>query len=602
MKRLKLIFVGTIFILTSCGNNLEVDSLRSIDQGELIGLNGENNTYTWKGIPFAKPPVNNLRWKATQEANSWSGRLEATDFKQACFQRGSVFENNDSEWSGNEDCLYLNIWTPKLSKEQIEQSQDKLPVMMWIHGGANVVGSAHTYDPSSLVSNHNVIVVTIQYRMGPLGWFRHPALHNDDSSLEDRSGNYGTLDTIMALRWINKNIHHFGGDPNNVTVFGESAGGHNSAAIFASPLAQGLFHKVIVESGIMSVSSIKAAESYLPEDGIAPTVSGLEIFNHLLIQDGKANSIKDAKETQLSMTREEIRDFFYAQPPEALMKAMNDAGPKRDGMTRVFPDGLVILSGGIKEAFNNSKFNRVPIITGTNKDENKFFNSMNRNFVEWGPATGLYKTAGIEEMPLKIIDLDLIKNTKNFFLKLINLIKRLSSSVQIYYGGGNEFFEYDKVVLATHADQALSLIDEPLKDEKEILSNFNYRENLAVIHTDEEVMPKNKYVWSSWNSCLDKKNTEKNSLTYWLNLLQNLKCKQNIFLTLNPFMKISEEKILKKVKFTHPYFDQNSLDNQKKLYALQNKKNILFCGSYFGYGFHEDGIKSSINMIKSLND
>ena len=184
----------------------------------------------------------------------------------------------------------------------------------------------------------------------------------------------------------------------------------------------------------------------------------------------------------------------------------------------------------------------------------------------------------------------------------INLIKRLSSSVQIYYGGGNEFFEYDKVVLATHADQALSLIDEPLKDEKEILSNFNYRENLAVIHTDEEVMPKNKYVWSSWNSCLDKKNTEKNSLTYWLNLLQNLKCKQNIFLTLNPFMKISEEKILKKVKFTHPYFDQNSLDNQKKLYALQNKKNILFCGSYFGYGFHEDGIKSSINMIKSIND
>ena len=242
--------------------------------------------------------------------------------------------------------------------------------------------------------------------MGSLGWFRHPALHNEDSSLEDRSGNYGTLDTIMALRWINKNIHHFGGDPNNVTVFGESAGGHNSAAIFASPLAQGLFHKVIVESGIMSVSSIEAAESYLPEDGIAPTVSGLEILNHLLIQDGKANNIKAAKEIQLNMTREEIKAFLYAQPPEALMNAMNDAGPKRDGMTRVFPDGLVVLQGGIEEAFNNSNFKRVPIITGTNKDENKFFNSMNRNFVEWGPATGLYKAAGIEEMPLKIIDLD----------------------------------------------------------------------------------------------------------------------------------------------------------------------------------------------------
>ena len=184
----------------------------------------------------------------------------------------------------------------------------------------------------------------------------------------------------------------------------------------------------------------------------------------------------------------------------------------------------------------------------------------------------------------------------------INLIKRLSSSVQIYYGESNEFFEYDKVVIATHADEALSLIDNPLEEEKEILSNFNYKENLAVIHTDDEVMPKNKEVWSSWNSCINYNNNQTNSLTYWLNLLQNLKCEKNIFLTLNPFMEISEKKILKKVKFTHPYFNQNSLDNQIKLEVLQNKKNILFCGSYFGYGFHEDGIKSSINMLKYLND
>ena len=140
MKRLKLVFLGTIYILTACGNNLEMDSLRSTDQGELIGLNGENNTYTWKGIPFATPPVDDLRWKATQEAKPWNGRLEATEFRQACFQRGSVFENSESQWSGSEDCLYLNIWTPKLSKEQIEQFSDQLPVMMWIHGGANVVG------------------------------------------------------------------------------------------------------------------------------------------------------------------------------------------------------------------------------------------------------------------------------------------------------------------------------------------------------------------------------------------------------------------------------------------------------------------------------
>ena len=184
----------------------------------------------------------------------------------------------------------------------------------------------------------------------------------------------------------------------------------------------------------------------------------------------------------------------------------------------------------------------------------------------------------------------------------INLIKRISTGVQVYYGGSNEFFDYDKVVLATHADEALSLIDNPSDEEKKILSNFSYKENLAIIHTDQEVMPKNENVWSSWNSCVDNKNLKINSLTYWLNLLQNLKCDKNIFLTLNPFMEISKNKILKKVKFRHPYFDQNALNHQKKLNILQNKKNILFCGSYFGYGFHEDGIKSSIEMIKTLDD
>jgi len=184
----------------------------------------------------------------------------------------------------------------------------------------------------------------------------------------------------------------------------------------------------------------------------------------------------------------------------------------------------------------------------------------------------------------------------------INKIKRISTGVQVYYGGSNEFFDYDKVVIATHADEALSLIDNPLEEEKSILSNFSYKGNLAIIHIDENVMPKNKNVWASWNSCVNKKNLEINSLTYWLNILQNLKCDQNIFLTLNPSIEIPENKILKKVKFTHPYFNQTALDHQKKLDILQNKKNILFCGSYFGYGFHEDGIKSSIEMIKTLND
>ena len=184
----------------------------------------------------------------------------------------------------------------------------------------------------------------------------------------------------------------------------------------------------------------------------------------------------------------------------------------------------------------------------------------------------------------------------------INKIKRNSSGVQLYYGNDSEFFNYDKAILATHADEALSLIDEPTLDEKEILSKFNYKENCAVIHTDEKAMPKRKRAWSSWNASIDKQDLEKNCITYWINLLQNLKIEKNIFLTLNPFFEINESKIIKKVKFTHPYFNHSAIKNQMKLNLLQNKKNILFCGSYFGYGFHEDGLKSTIDMLKYLND
>ena len=184
----------------------------------------------------------------------------------------------------------------------------------------------------------------------------------------------------------------------------------------------------------------------------------------------------------------------------------------------------------------------------------------------------------------------------------INKISRLSNGVKVYYGGNNEFFDYDKVVIATHADEALSLITDPTPEEKSILSNFKYKNNIAIIHTDESLMPKNKKAWSSWNSSVNKENTSETSITYWLNLLQNLKTNKNIFLSLNPFLKIDPKKIISKVKFTHPYYDKEALENQNRLKIIQNKKNLLFCGSYFGYGFHEDGIKSSLEMIKSFND
>ena len=184
----------------------------------------------------------------------------------------------------------------------------------------------------------------------------------------------------------------------------------------------------------------------------------------------------------------------------------------------------------------------------------------------------------------------------------INKITRDNNGANIFYGAENEFFNYDKVVVATHADDALKLIENPTIDEQRILKNFKYRKNIAVIHSDETIMPKNKKAWCSWNSSMDIKDIDKTSITYWLNQLQNLKIDKNIFLTINPFNKIDENKIFKKVNFTHPFYDESALAHQNQLNITQNKKNILFCGSYFGYGFHEDGIKSTIEMMKTIND
>ena len=184
----------------------------------------------------------------------------------------------------------------------------------------------------------------------------------------------------------------------------------------------------------------------------------------------------------------------------------------------------------------------------------------------------------------------------------INKIIRSNSGVKIYYGEENEFFNYDKVIIASHADEALKMIKDPTDDEEKILKNFKYRENTAVIHFDDAFMPKNKKAWCSWNSSMSIENIKRTSVTYWLNQLQNLTVDKDIFLTINPFREISSDKIFKKVRFTHPYYDNAALSNQSNLYKIQNKKNTLFCGSYFGYGFHEDGIKSTIEMLKNLND
>jgi uncharacterized protein len=215
-----------------------------------------------------------------------------------------------------------------------------------------------------------------------------------------------------------------------------------------------------------------------------------------------------------------------------------------------------------------------------------------KNRPQWYTVTGRSRT--YVNKVLQTISGEYFKNYE------IKSVYRNKNSVRLYYGSSNEYFDYDKVVFATHADEALKLINNPTENEKEVLKNFNYKKNLAYLHNDEQLMPNKKTAWSSWNSILDKNDINKNCITYWLNKLQNLNTNNNYFLTLNPINQIDEKKIFKKVEFTHPFYDLESIKAQKHLVKLQGVNNTWFCGSYFGYGFHEDGLKSSLSMVNTI--
>jgi len=214
------------------------------------------------------------------------------------------------------------------------------------------------------------------------------------------------------------------------------------------------------------------------------------------------------------------------------------------------------------------------------------------NRPQWYTVSGRSKI--YVEKILETLSGEYFKNYK------IRNVLRDKNGVRLYYGSSNEYFEYNKVVFAVHANEILELIDEPTKKEKKILDNFQYKKNIAYLHNDERLMPDRKSVWSSWNSILDKNDKKKSCVTYWLNKLQNLKTKKNYFLTLNPFISIEDSKIMKKVEFTHPLYDLKMINNQKYLSELQGVNNTYFCGSYFGYGFHEDGLNSGIEVSKKI--
>ena len=215
-----------------------------------------------------------------------------------------------------------------------------------------------------------------------------------------------------------------------------------------------------------------------------------------------------------------------------------------------------------------------------------------KNRPQWYTVTGRSKT--YVNKVLQTISGEYYKNYE------IKSVHRNINNVRLYYGSSNEYFDYDKVIFASHADETLKLIKNPTEKEKKILSNFKYKKNLAYLHCDDRLMPDRKITWSSWNSIIEKKDSDKSCVTYWLNKLQNLKTKNNYFLTLNPIFEINEKKVFKKIEFTHPFYDLQTIDAQKHLSELQGINNSWFCGSYFGYGFHEDGLKSALDIVNKI--
>lgn len=359
-------------------------SIRTLVSGEIIGIQRNNDVHAWLGIPYARPPTGELRWRAPQPVESWRERKEVVTPGSICTQM-SVGPSDTPGPIGSEDCLYLNVWAPARTQDNIRMGASVLPVMFWIHGGGNSMGEGGTsiYDGSLLVSEQDVVVVTINYRLGPLGWFAHPGLRGPGTSEEDRSGNFGTLDIIAALKWVQANITVFGGDPDNVTIFGESAGGFNVLTMMASPLAEGLFHRAISQSGGLDITSINAAENYKDDSSPGAEFSSREVIVQLLMNEGRADSRESAKRIQDEMGAVELSIWLRQKTP---LDIYNIFGPGFGGMIGspdIFGDGYVLPDDmDAAQIFaDTDNYNEVPVILGSNRDEVKLFMMMSNERV-----------------------------------------------------------------------------------------------------------------------------------------------------------------------------------------------------------------------------
>ncbi len=296
MKLHLLLLVACCVALAATQSRGETQPSATIDSGRLQGANfgAAPNEVMFLGIPYAAPPTGDLRWKPPQPVEKWQGIRKSATYGAACPQAA------EPNWNGyekemqsfepyyslrmDEDCLYLNVWTTNLPGAG--PIAEKVPVMVWIHGGSNLDGASQVTPMGPVLARKGVVVVSLNYRLGVLGFMAHPALTAE--SPHHVSGNYGLLDQIAALQWVKRNIAKFGGDPENVTIFGVSSGSADVCYLMASPLARGLFQRGIMESATCSDfinPELKTPIHYLAGDGTAEDI-GLRLMHDLGIADG----------------------------------------------------------------------------------------------------------------------------------------------------------------------------------------------------------------------------------------------------------------------------------------------------------------------------
>jgi len=243
--------------------------------------------------------------------------------------------------------------------------------MVWIHGGGNVNGHGGLYDFSQMAERFDLVRLSFNYRLGGLGWFYHRALSSDDDAL-DRSGNFGLLDQIALLRWVKENITAFGGDPNRVTLFGESAGGQDTLALMISPVSAGLFHGAIAQSGYTNSETTADASQPMDDNSLQGNGSSGEMLLHWLQESGKAQSRAEASEKSQSMSKGEIDSFLRSLPVEDVVMAYYGE-ERRLSPPIMIQDGTVIPLEGLAAAYRDGEVHPVPLIVGTNRDENNLW-------------------------------------------------------------------------------------------------------------------------------------------------------------------------------------------------------------------------------------